>query len=53
LNVNPPRVVGAENDRLVVFDAPKNAVPVGTAGGVQLPAVLKFPEPGLGSHVAS
>src|SRR5262245_13584933 len=36
LNVNPPTVVLAENDRLVVVDAPKNAVPVGTVGGVQL-----------------
>ncbi len=37
----------------VVFDGPKNAVPVGTVAGVQLAAVLKFPEPGLTSQVAS
>jgi hypothetical protein len=37
----------------VVFDVPKNAVPVGTVAGVQLLAVLKFFEPGLGSQVAS
>src|SRR5258708_32827327 len=33
--------------------ARKNAVPVGTVAGVQLAAVLKFPEPGLTSQVAS
>jgi hypothetical protein len=53
LNANPPTVVLAENDRLVVVDVPKNAVPVGTVAGVQLVAVLKLPEPGLSSHVAS
>src|SRR5215471_11639087 len=37
----------------VVFDAPKNAVPVGTVGGVQLAAVLKSPELGVAFHVAS
>jgi hypothetical protein len=37
----------------VVFDAPKNAVPVGTVAGVQLAAVLKSPELGLASQVAS
>src|SRR5262249_10328622 len=37
----------------VVFDAPKNAVPVGTVGGVQLAAVLKSPEFGVAFHVAS
>ena len=36
----------------VVFDAPKNAVPVGTVGGVQLAAVLKSPELGVAFHVA-
>jgi hypothetical protein len=53
LNVNPPTVVtivGAENDRLVTFDAPKNAVPVGTVAGVQLPALLKSPEPEVDSE---
>src|SRR5215472_14462175 len=37
----------------VVFDAPKNAVPVGTVGCVQLAAVLKSPEFGVAFHVAS
>jgi hypothetical protein len=37
----------------MVFDAPKNAVPVGTVAGVQLVLLLKSPEPGLDSHVAS
>ena len=36
----------------VVFDAPKNAVPVGTVGGVQLAAVLKSELPGVVDHVA-
>jgi hypothetical protein len=31
LKVQPPIVVFAENDRLVVLDVPKDAVPVGTA----------------------
>src|SRR5215467_2903784 len=53
LNVNPPTVVLAENDRLVMFDAPKNAVPVGTVGGVQLAAVLKSELPGAVDQVAS
>ena len=47
-------VLGAENDRLVVLDVPKEAVPVGTVvAGLQLAAVLKSPEPGLASQVAS
>jgi len=53
LNANPPTVVLAENDRLVTFDAPKDAVPVGTTAGFQLVAVLKVLEPGLSSQVAS
>jgi hypothetical protein len=36
----------------VVFDTPKNAVPVGTVGGVQLAAVLKSLELGACDHVA-
>ena len=54
MKVQPPIVVaGAENDRLVVVDVPKKAVPVGTAAGVQLAAVLKSPLPGAASQVAS
>ena len=34
-------------------DVPKKAVPVGTVAGVQLAPVLKSPEPGLASQVAS
>ena len=41
------------NNIEVVFDAPKIAVLVGTAAGFQLVAVLKLPEPGLSSQVAS
>ena len=37
----------------VVFDAPKNAVPVGTVAGVQLLAVLKSELPGAVDQVAS
>ena len=46
-------VVKGWNDIKVVFDAPKIAVPVGTTAGFQLVAVLKVPEPGLSSQVAS
>ena len=46
-------VVKGWNDIEVVLDAPKNAVPVGTVGGFQLAAVLKFPELGVCDHVAS
>ena len=55
MKVHPSVVTLAENDRLVMLDAPKNAVsPVdGTMAGVQLAAVLKSPEPGLASHVTS
>ena len=54
MKVKPPtRVVPAENDSAVVLDTPKKAVPVGTVAGVQLAAVLKSPEPGLSSQVAS
>src|SRR5262245_43948751 len=53
LNANPPTVVLAENDRLVTFDPPKNAVPVGTVAGVQLAAVLKSELPGAVDQVAS
>jgi hypothetical protein len=38
---------------VVVFDAPKDAVPVGTVAGAQLAAELKIPDPGLRSQVAS
>ena len=41
------------NDIEVVFDAPKNAVPVGTVAGVQLAAVLKSELPGAVDQVAS
>ena len=34
-------------------EKPKNAVPIGTLVGDQLPLSLKSPEPGLGSQVAS
>ena len=46
-------VVKGWNDIEVIFDAPKNAVLVGTTAGFQLLAVLKFPEPQLSSQVAS
>ena len=47
-------VVKGWNAIEVVFDAPKNAVPVGTVAGVQLVAVLKSPAGlGLRSQVAS
>src|SRR5262245_822320 len=36
-----------------MVDAPKNAVPVGTVGGVQLAAVLKSELPGAVDQVAS
>src|SRR5262252_2776774 len=45
-------VVPAENDTLFWLDTPKEAVPVGTVAGVQLPAVLKLPVP-LRFQVAS
>jgi len=38
-------VVKGWNNIEVVFDAPKNAVLVGTTAGFQLLAVLKLPEP--------
>ena len=60
LNVNPLRVVRAVIVRFVTADGPRNAVPVlvmlpGTTFGVQLVAVLKFPnaEGGTASQVAS
>jgi len=55
LNCSVPTdvVVKAWNAIEVVFDAPKNAVPVGTVAGVQLAAVLKFELPGAVDHVAS
>jgi len=40
LKVQPPTVVEAESVSAVVFELPKNAVPVGTATGVQFAAVL-------------
>jgi hypothetical protein len=42
-----------ENEIAVVVDAPKNAVPDGTAPVLQLVAALKLPEPGVASQVAS
>jgi len=55
LKVNPPRLFTAPvlNVRLVMVDAPKNAVPVGTVAGVQLAAVLKSELPGAVDQVAS
>jgi len=54
LKVNPLRLFTAPvlNVRAVMEDAPKNAVPVGTVAGVQLPAVLKSELPGVVDHVA-
>ena len=49
----PPIAVAAENVSAVVLDTPKNAVPVGTVAGFQLVAVLKLPDVGLTSQVAS
>ena len=43
----------AEIDSAVVVEVSKNAVPVGTVPGLQLAAVLKSPEPGAFSQVAS
>ena len=53
LNVQPPIVVSAENVSAVVLDVPKNAVPVGTMAGFQLARVLKLPDAGVRSQVAS
>lgn len=54
LNVQPPTVVeNAENVRLVRFEVPKKAVPVGTVPELQLEPVLKLLLPGLVFHVAS
>jgi hypothetical protein len=55
LNCSVPTDVGVKawNAIEVIFDAPKNAVPVGTVAGVQLAAVLKFELPGAVDHVAS
>ena len=55
MKVNPPRLFLAPglNVRAVMVDAPKNAVPVGTVAGVQLPAVLKSELPGVVDQVAS
>jgi len=53
LNVNPPSVVVLETVRFVVEDVSKEAVPVGTEPALQLAPVLKSPEPGLPSQVAS
>ena len=50
--IEPMIVSGKENVREVVFDAPKLAVPVGTAAGDQLAAVSKSELPGDKSHVA-
>jgi hypothetical protein len=53
LKVKPPTLVlTAEKAREVVLEVPKNAVPVGTAAGLQLPAVSKSFEPGFCSQVA-
>src|ERR1044071_9362442 len=46
-------VVAAEYVTAVVLDVPKKAVPIGTAAGVQLAAVLKSAEPGFSNQVAS
>ena len=46
-------VTKGSNNIEVVFDAPKVAILVGTTAGLQLPAVLKLPEPGLSTQVAS
>ena len=46
-------VVLAENVRAVVPEVSKNAVPVGTVAVSQLAPVLKSPEPGAFSQVAS
>ena len=52
MNWRVPTEVLVENVMVVVFDAPNVAVPVGTAAGVQLAAVLKSPDPGVRSQVA-
>ena len=48
MNVQPPIVVLAENDRAVVLDVPKKAVPVGTVGAVQLALASKSKVPTVG-----
>jgi hypothetical protein len=46
-------VVLADKVRLVMVDAPKNAMPVGTVFGFQFVLVLKLPDPGVALQVAS
>jgi hypothetical protein len=53
LNCNEPRRAPAATPRVAMFDAPKNAVPVGTLFVDQLVPVLKSFEPGVASQVAS
>ncbi len=53
MNVQPPTAVLAENDSVVVFDAPKERGAGRYRRRVQLAAELKFPDPGLSSQVAS
>jgi hypothetical protein len=52
LNWRLPTEALLEKVRLVVFDAPKVAVAVGTADGDQFAAVLQLLDPGLEDHVA-
>jgi hypothetical protein len=53
LKIQPPLVVGNENDRLVMLKVPKNAVPIGTNVGIQLLLLLKFPVLGKLDQVES
>ena len=46
-------VTSVKRKIVLTFEAPKEAVPVGTAAGVQFEAVPKLFEPGLDCHVAS
>jgi hypothetical protein len=53
MKVQPPMVVDALKVRLVRFEVPKKAVPVGTASGVQLDELLKLLLRGTCFQVAS
>ena len=53
MKVQPPTDALAAIDRAVVPEVSKNAMPVGTVAVSQLAPVLKLPEPGAFSQVAS
>ena len=53
MKVQPPMVTSVKSKIVLTFEAPKEAVPVGTVAGVQFEAAPKLFEPGLDAHVAS